>query len=353
MGKVRVGWIDWARALGACGVVLLHVFVSTTIAAEATTTQLAAYAMLGIVFGRWAVPAFFMITGYLLFDESRHMGWREVRRYVVRMVSVLATFGFGFALLEELWVALHSPEGLLPVVVWRAVLDVVTAKTWDHLWYVYALVGVYLLVPGLRAVRDRVGSRGFVVFTVALCAAVLVVPTILRLHRTMQGGEIYLPMDGIAALGSNVVVGVANLCVGACLRNVRLNWAVATCGLASLVVMLAVSLWGICGGMGDCGFVFLQGSCFSSAYAVLVLMLLQRTIGDAPVPSGTLAEKIAANSFGIYVLHPLFVHVVLLGAGAYVVPSPVFETLLFGVSLVGSLALTCAARHIPWLGTLL
>lgn len=353
MGKGRMGWIEWARALGACGVVLLHVFVSTVLAVEVGTARLVSYATLGIVFGRWAVPSFFMITGYLLLDGSKHVGWREVRRYVMRMAAVLATFGLAFALLEELWMGLSDPSGLSLVVLWRAVVDVATARTWDHLWYVYALLGVYVFVPSLRAMQARVGKRGFAIFTVVLCAVVLVVPTFARLWVTLKGGEVYLYTQGFAAWGTNVAIGVANLCVGSCLRDARLNWKVAVCGTLSLCVMLLVSLWGILGGHGDCGFVFLQGSCFSCAYAVFVLMLLRRFEGDAPVRSGSLVERLANDSFGIYVLHPLFVHAVLLGLGAFVVPSPVFEALLFCVSLGGSVLLTHVVRFVPRLGKLL
>lgn len=353
MGEGRMGWIEWARALGACGVVLLHVFVSTALSAEVGSVKLAAYAMLGIVFGRWAVPAFFMITGYLLLGGSKRVGWREVRRYVMRMAAVLATFGLAFSLLEETWAALHGAQGSFIAVLWRAVVDVASARSWDHLWYVYALLVVYLLVPGLRAVRARIGNKGFEVFTAVLCAVVLVVPTAFRLVVTLTGGEVHLPMEGLAALGSNVAIGVANLCVGACLRHARVSRVVTLGGVLSLAAMLLVSVGGLLSGRGDCGFVFLQGSCFSCSYAIFVLMLLRRFVGETPVRNGSLVEQVAQDSFGIYVLHPLFVHVVLLGVGAYFVPSPAFEVVLFCLSLGGSVALTRVVRRIPLLGGLL
>jgi surface polysaccharide O-acyltransferase-like enzyme len=352
-GRGRVAWIEWARALGACGVVLLHVFVSTSLATEFLPMRAAVYSALGIVLGRWAVPAFFMITGYLLMNPAREVGWRQVKRYVLRMVAVLATYGLAFALMEEVWASVRSGAGLSPMALWRAVVDVISASTWDHLWYVYALLGVYLLVPALRLLQARLGRTGFCVATVALFAAVLAIPTCLHLFSLFATGEVFVPVQGAAALPVNVVVGITCFCVGACLERVRLTWPLVVCGVVSLVVMLGTSLWGIFAGLGDCGFVFLQGSCFACAHAVLVLALLRRWLGDKPIENNSLVESLARDSFGVYVLHPLFVHVVLLGVGPTVLPSPLFEVVLFAVALGGSIVLTRVMRRVPYLGTLL
>lgn len=352
-GKGRVAWIEWARALGACGVVLLHVFVSTSLASEFLSARAAAYSALGIVLGRWAVPAFFIITGYLLMNPSREVGWRQVKRYVLRMVAVLATYGLAFALMEEVWASVRAGAGLSPTAVWRAVVDVITASTWDHLWYVYALLGVYVLVPALRMLQARLGRKGFCAATIALVAAVLVVPTCSHLYALFVMGEVFVPVQGVAALPSNVAVGVACFCVGACLERVRLTWPTVACGVVSLAAMLGTSLWGVFAGLGDCGFVFLQGSCFACAYAVLVLALLRRWAGDKLIEKDSLVGRLARDSFGVYVLHPLFVHVVLLSVGPTVLPSPLFEAVLFVVALGGSVVLTRIMRHVPYLGSLL
>lgn len=351
--SARMAWIEWARALGACGVVLLHVFVSTSLATEFVPMRAAVYSVLGIVLGRWAVPAFFMITGLLLMDPRRTVGWVQVKRYVLRMAAVLATYGLAFALMEEVWASLREGAGLSLVPVWRAVLDVLSASTWDHLWYVYALVGVYLCVPALRALRERAGRTGFAVFTCALVAVVLALPTFVHLYAALVRGEVFVPAQGTVALPLNIVIGVTCFCVGGCLAQVPPRWPVALCGVASLAVMLGTSVWGIFAGFGDCGFVFLQGSCFACAYAVSVLLLLRRLVGSSPIDNDSPVARLARDSFGVYVLHPLFVHVVLLGVGPGVLPSPLFEVVLFAVSLGGSIALTRAMRHAPLLGTLL
>ena len=99
----RVGWIEHTRAIGACAVALLHVLVSTQSSVEMSSIYVLAYDLVNVTFCRWAVPAFFMITGMLLLDPGRPLGWDRAWRYARRMLVVLATFGLAFACMQEVW----------------------------------------------------------------------------------------------------------------------------------------------------------------------------------------------------------------------------------------------------------
>ena len=143
----RIGWIDAARALGACAIVVLHVFVSTGLNVELNTHRQVAYAVAGIVGCRWAVPAFFMLTGHLMLDPSRDVTAASALRHAKRMLLAIAVFGTAFACMEEVWVRVSSGVPIEPSIALVILADVLTMRTWDHLWFVYAMVGVYLAVP--------------------------------------------------------------------------------------------------------------------------------------------------------------------------------------------------------------
>ena len=96
----------------------------------------------------WHVPVFFMLTGALLLDRERVITpGMCVKRYALRMVLALGLFGIPFALMSRVFAA----GTLTPDMLWRSALDVLTGDSWEHLWYVYALIGIYLLLPMLRA----------------------------------------------------------------------------------------------------------------------------------------------------------------------------------------------------------
>lgn len=349
----RIGWIEWARALGALGVVLLHVCTSSILGSDLEVDRMWWYTSAGIVFGRWAVPAFFMITGMLLLDPEREVGRERIRAYVKRMVGVLATFGFAFALMEEGWTCIQ--EGARPTlaIVPAAVVDVLTASTWDHLWYVYALVFVYLLAPAIRALYLRVGEHRFTVFSLILAGVALGVPTIARMVMAFGGQDVVVEQHGLVALAQNVAIGLTCFCVGGCLRSWRLTALTGTVGIASLACMLALSSWGYVARDEDLGFVFLQGSWFACAYAVGVLLVLRHVVGEKPISADSPMGALARDSFGIYVLHPVFVHVVLIAVDPLNYPAGLFEVGFFVVVVVASVVATRLIRHIPYVGTLL
>lgn len=350
----RIGWIDWARALGACAIVLLHVAVSTYNAAEIGGLRTEVYILSGIALSRWAVPAFFMISGYLILDPSRSLDWRRAWSHAKRMLIVLATFGVFFVLIEE--VAYHQSEGLpiTGMIVVDSVVDVLTGYTWDHFWYVYALMFVYLLMPLLHLLRERWGTRALDLLALALFCLVLVVPTVLDVvgvfgvyewplfHAPWRSGIFY-----------NTLIGLTDVCVGNWLRTKRLTPAALVCGVASLAAMLAISAWGMHKGWGSMNFVYMHESCLATVYGACVLLVLQRVVGDKPVPDGSLVAGLSRDSFGIYVIHPLFVHVLLLFVDPLAWPPVVYEAMLFAVVLAASVASTRLLRRVPLLRTVL
>lgn len=354
----RIGWIEWARVLGAVGVVVLHVLTSSfaKVPEDISDARLAGYIVASVMLGRWAVPGFFMITGYLLIDPAREITWTRAWHYAKRMILVLLTFGFAFSLLEEVALSLSAGESLSIEIVVFAARDVLTASSWDHLWYVYALVGVYLLVPVARKVHGKLGEHGFALLTLWLFALVLVVPTGIRLWQGFFGSGVEAPKTGLLALVTNVPIGITCFCIGGCMRNwqPRRLLPIVLAGIISVGIMIAVGLTGLfVDGYGDMGFVFLQGSCFACVYAVCVLMVLRRRMGGRPIQQSTLLSRLAEDSFGIYVIHPLFVHLVLLKANPLAFPPILFEAAFVFVVLVVSDASTRALRHVPFIGSLL
>lgn len=90
----------------------------------------------------WAVPVFFMISGYCLMqkqDCTYKYAFKHVRKYV----AVLFTVGLFFALLELFF----AQRTINLQIIRTAVLNVIVGNLWDHMWFVYAIIGIYLVVP--------------------------------------------------------------------------------------------------------------------------------------------------------------------------------------------------------------
>lgn len=138
-------WIDLARAVCAVGVCFLHAFTgfaTADLGAEAGPGRLALWGVARLALGRYAVPCFFMITGYLTLDPAREMGSRKVGRHLARLAGVVLTFGWAFAVAE----CAYDAGGLSLNLVGEGLVRALTGRSWDHLWYVYVLILVYALM---------------------------------------------------------------------------------------------------------------------------------------------------------------------------------------------------------------
>ena len=156
----RLWWVEWLRVFGCVAVVLIHCFATlldNATVAEIGLTRALVWTEVLVICCRWAVPAFLMVTGALLLDPAHEIGLPKVRGYVGRMTGVLLTFGTLFALMELVFAARSFSLAMLP----EALLDVLQGRGWAHMWYIYDLLGVYLLLPVLRAFSSGSDERSY------------------------------------------------------------------------------------------------------------------------------------------------------------------------------------------------
>lgn len=104
----------------------------------------------------WAVPLFFMITGSLLLNKSKSISTQIcLSKYVKRIVLALFIFGVPFSWLEI--IATSKTISISTFV--SGFVNVVTGNSWGHLWYLYALIGIYLILPVIKSFTDNCARK--------------------------------------------------------------------------------------------------------------------------------------------------------------------------------------------------
>lgn len=168
--KPRIAWIDLLETIAIFSVVLCHctAHIANTPLSAATPVFYLHYALRSIV--AVCVPLFFFANGYLLlrheFNLKRHI-YKTLRFTIIALLWYALTLGFLLFLHRD-----QIAEGGIMTAISNLKYGV------THLWYLGALVCLYIFFPLLKVVYDH-HRQAFIYFTV-ICAVITFGNTILN-----------------------------------------------------------------------------------------------------------------------------------------------------------------------------
>lgn len=95
----------------------------------------------------WAVPIFIMVSGALFLDKSKDISIKKLYgKYILRLVLILIIFGTLYSLME----IVYTTHSISFVTVLHAFKNMYSDKTWDHMWFIYMIIGLYICTPPLK-----------------------------------------------------------------------------------------------------------------------------------------------------------------------------------------------------------
>ena len=178
----REKWIDWMRVAACLMVMVVHSTEPFYLGGEGSrilTEGDAYWASFFDSFVRACVPLFVVASSYLQFPLHYSTG-KFLRRRALRVLVPFLCWSIVYAL------------------VWGEPVDNLRSLLLNfnyaagHLWFVYMLVGIYLLMPMLSPWAERVGKRELQ-FYLLLCFATTLIPFVRALAADGAAPVIYGP----------------------------------------------------------------------------------------------------------------------------------------------------------------
>lgn len=189
MGKTvggRLAYADLLRCAAMLAVIVVHVSGGSL---EAAAVGSPAFQVLNLYDGlaHWCVPVFVMLSGMFLLDPGHSLPLSKLFfGHILRIAVALTVWGTAYALVGQV-----TANGLSWESVQAALYQVLLGRTSFHLWFLYMIIGLYLVTPILRAFV-RGASRGdFHWFFLLVFLFACIIPTILRL-RPSQTLSLYV-----------------------------------------------------------------------------------------------------------------------------------------------------------------
>jgi surface polysaccharide O-acyltransferase-like enzyme len=159
-------WVDVVRVAAISLVVVIHVLNLNNRLVYLPVDSMGWLAVDAANAGtRWALPIFTMVTGYLLLDPRKPLDWHGYYHRRIQKIAwpLLAWTIIYVGLTGYDDYATGRPFGIATVI---AML--IKGEPYSHLWYLYMLVGLYVVCPFIRLATDRM-TRGQLIGAVALC----------------------------------------------------------------------------------------------------------------------------------------------------------------------------------------
>lgn len=296
MSPIRHPALDQLRSLAALAVVWLHVAASVVVRNPDPHSLVWWLGNVADAASRWCVPVFLMISGALLLDRSA--AEQAPLTFLRRRYQRLAAPWLFWTVLYFGVTASDSPLTLQ-----SARQSLFTGTPWYHLWYLYMLFGLYLVTPALRRIVATCNHHQL--GALILCCFMGGGIEVLILHR----GENFflwrcLPLLGYFLAGHYLFATASRRLPG--ITPGLLLQVIGAC----VLLIAAGTAWLLPGmGLRACTLMYAWQNPLVIIMSLAIFSLLLRSAGTTLL--GGSLQRLAPLSFGIYLLHPLW----LLGLG--------------------------------------
>ncbi len=297
--KAITHWVDLVRVVAMFLVAVIHVSGQlTNVWGQIPTAQWIIADVYGGI-ARVSVPLFFMISGYLLLPRSE-----SLRSFYSKRIPKIVIPLVVWSLIYLAWFCGGHPGTCTPGLVQNLLL---VQGTYYHLWFLYSLLGIYLVLPLLRLMVRPDVDRHLLWYFILLWLIFQPGWTILQ-----QFLHIYI---NIAALMATSFLPYFFL--GYLLGEITLSRRVMIASIFLFVIGSLVTILGaylMTRSSGQYNGFFYDFLSFNVIFASAGAFVLLRWAGETAGPSSprihALTRSVATTTFGIYLVHILVIEVI-------------------------------------------
>ncbi len=151
--KKRIIYLDLLRILAIFGVIMIHVNGEGTWLMHKVSKLWLEKNFLGALVQSWPVPLFIAISGALLLDNKNFTFKTMLTKYIPRILIPLIIWHFIYYFYTYPTFSLNNF-----ITCFKHLL---IGKTYSHLWYLYLLLGLYLITPILKKLVQNLTKKEF------------------------------------------------------------------------------------------------------------------------------------------------------------------------------------------------
>lgn len=289
MKKERQLYIDLDKVISALMIVIFHTFTgSYSQLQESKAVEYMAVAGLGHQLLYMGVPVFMLLTGSGFLSSDKVLSYKNLWPYIRKVILCIAIFNSFFELLN---IVIANEERTA----WEFLKNIITGSSWDHMWYLTALMAVYIIMPMLGAYVRNVKYCDRIIMTLVGFIVLSLIPYINQLFDL--GLTIIFPISMIFVfylLAGNIIEGTNYKDL------YKIRWVFLVTFVLS-VIWIAIT--------GYRGEIHLENSPFTVIASISFLLLIKIFVASRQL-NLKLIQTLSKACLGIYLIHPIFIHIV-------------------------------------------
>lgn len=356
----RVYELDVLRAVSAVAVVLIHVTATPMVTLPVDSPSFFATSLVN-QWSRFSIPAFVLITGVVLYHQYGRQAAGDggqstfdTRRYLYRRFQAI---GVPYLVWTALYLLFRAPiEGSWAQLPANLVTAAIQGTAMYQLYYIVLVFQFYLLFPLIRGLGSS-RRLGWIVAAALLVQGVLMWDTFYGLFTNQIStpwlvgllrfrDRLFPWWIGYFAVGAWIAANLRTVLAA----TRRLLWPLTGVAAALLAWMMAEYM-GLMAQGGSVGFAasgFRPTAYLYSLAAVFALLGLGGWVTERDNRLSRLLLSLANHSFGIFLVHPLVLEVVLrLLRPVSLSPAP-YLLLVSTAVLIGSYWLSRGIAALPF-----
>ena len=292
-----IQWIGWLRIIAMYGILIIHVAAPLIYKFGDITFIDWHIANIYDSYVRNCVPLFFMISGFLLLNKTESLASFYKKRILKVGIPLIV-----WSIIYLIWTQLIINSSTLPVTLFISIL--ISPDSY-HLWFLYALIGVYLVVPVLRIFIINADITMKWYFIIIWFIAVTIIPY----FEKATGFKSHIDLLAISGF-------IGYLVLGHVLGKINISKKIFRISLLFSVVLPSITAFGtfILSRRHGNSDLFLYDNfsidtvLYSATSFIVFKLIFQKIKSENSILDNKIISKVSQTSLGIYLIHPIVLY---------------------------------------------
>lgn len=141
---------------------------------------------------RWCIPVFFMLSGMIILDPNYNLSLKKLyRKSIPRLVCALIFWSLVYRILSPVVNYLVNNDTITTHDWERLYTELLYGSPWHHLWFMYAIIGIYILAPLLRVFTANAERKHYIYFLILYLVFGSIVPRVNEMYNIQLNLGIY------------------------------------------------------------------------------------------------------------------------------------------------------------------